>query len=329
MAAKKLRGFMVLPAVLMSVLLGILALSFLQIYSGQFSALTANRRAIQAQQFAQSEADVLRNTPYDEVTEHDRMAIDGTTGWMSLVSLGEETVVNDIRGRMATIEIYRNNTVMSPDFSLQVPLSSYGRGIPIGSIIAWPLDSEPKTGGIWLECNGQAVPSKYVALRKLMSHVPDYRGYFLRGLGGNSAALGVRQEDAMRNITGYIGMFQFVDGPYCRRAGAFDWNGTHGDSNYWGVSYHNSPIEFFKYRLTGNKESGYSLEEYKEKVEVNTWKYEWGGGASMASVIANMGNLNTEATREITFDASKDPGVKTSVENRPLNKAVRYYIKAR
>ena len=32
------------------------------------------------------------------------------------------------------------------------------------------------------------------------ANVPDYRGYFLRGLGGNSAELGVEQGDAMRNF---------------------------------------------------------------------------------------------------------------------------------
>ena len=35
--------------------------------------------------------------------------------------------------------------------------------------------------------------------------VPDLRGLFLRGHGGDSAALGVRQGDAIRNITGSFG----------------------------------------------------------------------------------------------------------------------------
>ena len=35
-----------------------------------------------------------------------------------------------------------------------------------------------------------------------MHNTPDYRGVFLRGLGGNSASLGVTQGDAIRNITG-------------------------------------------------------------------------------------------------------------------------------
>ena len=39
---------------------------------------------------------------------------------------------------------------------------------------------------------------------KVGSHVPDYRGYFLRGVGGKSAALGQSQGDAMQRITGGI-----------------------------------------------------------------------------------------------------------------------------
>ena len=50
------------------------------------------------------------------------------------------------------------------------------------------------------------IPRAYPELFALVgARVPDYRGLFLRGLGGNSAGLGVRQEDAGRNITGYTG----------------------------------------------------------------------------------------------------------------------------
>lgn len=34
--------------------------------------------------------------------------------------------------------------------------------------------------------------------------MPDLRGLFLRGVGGNSAALGIQQGDAIRNITGKL-----------------------------------------------------------------------------------------------------------------------------
>lgn len=37
-----------------------------------------------------------------------------------------------------------------------------------------------------------------------MHNTPNYRGVFLRGLGGNSASLGILQGDAIYNIVGQI-----------------------------------------------------------------------------------------------------------------------------
>ena len=71
-------------------------------------------------------------------------------------------------------------------------------------VVAWTLSANPSDN--YLECNGQAVDStKYPKLYALMHNVPDYRGMFLRGLGGNSANLGIFQGDAIRNIVGQIG----------------------------------------------------------------------------------------------------------------------------
>ena len=56
----------------------------------------------------------------------------------------------------------------------------------------------------FLAMNGQAITSaQYPKLfARYDSSLPDRRGCFIRGLGGNSAALGVVQGDAIRNITG-------------------------------------------------------------------------------------------------------------------------------
>ncbi|WP_394806793.1 phage tail protein [Megamonas funiformis] len=70
-------------------------------------------------------------------------------------------------------------------------------------IVAWTLASNPSDS--YLECNGQSVDSsKYPKLYALMHNTPDYRGVFLRGLGGNSDNLGVLQGDAIRNIYGSL-----------------------------------------------------------------------------------------------------------------------------
>lgn len=58
----------------------------------------------------------------------------------------------------------------------------------------------------FLAMNGQTITSaQYPKLfARYGSSLPDLRGCFIRGLGGNSDALGVVQGDAIRNITGNI-----------------------------------------------------------------------------------------------------------------------------
>lgn len=58
-------------------------------------------------------------------------------------------------------------------------------------------------------------PCAYSELFALVgAKTPDLRGLFLRGVGGNSPALGVAQGDAIRNIGGTLGT---VIGIYPRR----------------------------------------------------------------------------------------------------------------
>ena len=139
-------------------------------------------------------------------------------------------------------------------------------GLEVGMVVVWTLSSNPSDN--YLECNGQSVDSnKYPKLYTLMHNVPDYRGVFLRGLGGNSAALGVLQGDAIRNITGNTGTFT---------------------SQNWPSS---SGVFYTSKTSTGDE-----------------------------------GNVPNEGHR-IYFDASRV--VPTAEENRPINKAVRYFIKAK
>ena len=140
-------------------------------------------------------------------------------------------------------------------------------GLEVGMVVAWTLSVNPSDA--YLECNGQVVDgSKYPKLYALMHNVPDYRGVFLRGLGGNSASLGELQGDAIRNITG-------------------NFNAT--DNNSWNINANG----VFYGQTIGAGDQGGEAGEYK--------KY--------------------------YFDASRV--VPTANENRPINKAVRYFIKAK
>jgi hypothetical protein len=89
----------------------------------------------------------------------------------------------------------------------------------VGMIVAFDRTPPADT---WVPCHGQTIfATQYPKLVEFLAGasaasapMPDYRGYFLRGAGTNSAtgvysaALGLRQDDATRNITGN---FYFVD----------------------------------------------------------------------------------------------------------------------
>lgn len=97
--------------------------------------------------------------------------------------------------------------------------------------------------------------------------VPDFRGLFLRGIGGNSAGLGLQQGDAIRNITGQIQTLA--------------WRGSQTGAFYT-------------------------------------------SRASDASINGSLNNYTVHVWAE--FDASRQ--VPTAEENRPVNKTVRYFIRA-
>lgn len=147
--------------------------------------------------------------------------------------------------------------------------------VPIGTIIAMSSDYIP-TG--YLLCNGSAVNRQTYSLlfAKIGTtygegdgtntfNLPDLRGKFVRGLGGNSDLLGKTQGDAIRNIQGEVDI-------------------CHGDNN----------VTNGVFRDNGRKSRGR---------DGNEW-YSY----------------------SVIFDASTV--VPTANENRPLNMAMNYLIKA-
>jgi hypothetical protein len=102
---------------------------------------------------------------------------------------------------------------------------------PAGSIIAAPMNAVEG----YILCDGRslsvaAYPALYAAIGTTFGgngtnfNVPDYRGMFLRGQGGNSAPnFTTIQGDAIRNIWGRIGRFNFnlstLNGAGCSHLG--------------------------------------------------------------------------------------------------------------
>jgi hypothetical protein len=147
-------------------------------------------------------------------------------------------------------------------------------GVPVGTIVAWPVATNPADMNKWLECNGQSVSSSvYPELFALVGgNVPDYRGLFLRGHGSqahaqnngstvgvtstthSSGALGTVQGDATRNITGHINYEGTADGGFVNdgyiipgvisstEPNGRDWNLTFDASRVVPVANENRPV---------------------------------------------------------------------------------------
>ena len=261
--------------------MSMIALSTAKISQASLGSLDSTKIALQAQQYAAAEASVLQATNYDDLTAHDKQNIQNTD-YFSEVELSEESDYNDdIKQRTATIRIYRGSENL-PRYTLESILLSKNEesGVPIGTVIAWPVNSLPQESGTWLECNGQscaAYPKLVAVLGR--STVPDYRGVFLRGYGNHTSSsnygtvthksgnLGELQLDTIRNISGTFHV--------SRRAG------NTATGVFTGTSYHAA---------------------------------DWKSGSASAH------------QHEYTFDASRV--VPTANENRPVNIAVKYLIKA-
>ena len=215
----------------------VLAEAFFMMTSGSFNALAAQRTASQAEQNARIEVKRLENLDYAELSylaEHPRQVMEGVEdgNWESEVTLGPEKNLSEddnVKIRLAHVSIYRTQDSVSR-YDVDVPLTSATGTTPIGSVMTWTSEGKPTTGGVWLECNGQTIPSKYKRLRELIGNkTPDYRGMFLRGYGSqtvnayqgvmngysnqtyHSGGLGKVQTDQNRDMIAHVGGAAFID----------------------------------------------------------------------------------------------------------------------
>lgn len=276
-------GGLLVQMLIYCMIAGVITTSLVTLQSSQYSALTTGRIELEAQQWADIRANVVRAIGFDEIQSQPRKPIDGSNFvWEDEVIVGAEQVIApDHKQKIVTVKIYKSGDNVEK-FALKVPLSSQGSSsVPVGTVIAWPLSSDP-TGaekGKWLECNGQPVdPTKYPKLAALMNTTPNYAGVFLRGFGSQnsnhygsvlhqSANLGELQGDTIRNITG-----SFM-----------------ADTN---SAYFSNGAFFYNHTGLNGDNGGYADE-----------------------------------IALYSFDASRV--VPTAEENRPINKAVRWLIKAR
>ena len=162
--------------------IAVLSTSLATIAQATFSTSSSSKIALQAHQYAEAEAALIRATNYNELTAHERTTIDNSL-YESEIRISDETEnADNIKQKTVSILIYRTNED-NPRYTLRVPRLEVetSAGVPIGTVIIWASSNDPEDG-TWLECNGQSC-SKYPQLVTVLgsNKVPDYRDRFLEG----------------------------------------------------------------------------------------------------------------------------------------------------
>ena len=252
------------------------------------SSLSSSKTSAQALQYAETQADIVRNTAYDDLSSKAKTQIAGTHFYEE-VTVGAETAYKeDIQKKDCTVNVYSGSETI-PRATLTITRltkeENQASGVPVGTVITWASLNDPNENGTWLECNGQSCTAYPDLVKVLGSYtVPDYRGVFLRGLGSvtskhygtvqhQSNGLGELQGDAIRDIDGQFVVDDLVG------------SGTYHNTSHNGV---------FK---------AIASARYNAESSDKTWTGFW-----------------------LKFDAAYV--VPTSNEDRPINRAVRYFIKA-
>ena len=223
-----------------------MAINIAKLQQSVLASTGSNITALQAYEYAESKADIVRAKKYDELSAQVKKDL-AESNYQDEVLLSEENSTDEYKERTATVNVYLKDEAR-PRASLKVLRTSVEQsaGVPIGSILPWPSNVLPKEGGTWLLCNGQSTAG-YPQLSAIVGgHVPDYRGIFLRGNGSQvsshygtvthtSAALGVLQGDAIRNIAGKIRLREGNGGAYPSSLFAYSYAGEAGyQGGNWG-----------------------------------------------------------------------------------------------
>ena len=176
---KKRPAFMLVSALLATLILMMIAHGFMLMYGGQFTYLQAAKTASEGQQYAElvGEKVKLEGIDAEEVTS--KTNLDTLTGndkdkdWQYTYEISDGT--EDDNGnifKVATIKIYKDGE-NNPRYTYEVPLSSLGSSfsVPIGGIIAY-------TGSL------NALPLNY-HICDGTNGTPDLRDRFIVGAGNS------------------------------------------------------------------------------------------------------------------------------------------------
>lgn len=227
--------------IVLAIMTSMMGLASAKMSQASLSSTSTNQIATKANSIANSDAELVRATAYNDLSAKTRQTVPDT-GFQHEVTLGHESDYSKgIKQRTVTILVYKGNE-STPRISLPVTRYSTEKefsGVPIGTVIAWAGEKAPATNGTWLECNGQSCAA-YPALSAVLgkSTVPDYRGRFLE----TDTIPGTVKDAGLPNITGILGSDSPNNGSnFCEPI-------TSADTNFSGafraVNIHGYPAEY-------------------------------------------------------------------------------------
>lgn len=217
--------------IVLAIMTSMMGLASAKMSQASLSSTSTNQIATKANSIANSDAELVRATAYNDLSAKTRQTVPDT-GFQHEVTLGNESDYSKgIKQRTVTILVYKGSEAIP---RAEVKLTRYSAeskpsGLPIGTIIAWASAKNP-TDGIWLDCNGQSCAG-YAELVSILgkSTVPDYRNRFLEG----SAAPGTVLEAGLPNISGHT--WGPIYTPFATPSGPFTYqveNWTSGVARY-------------------------------------------------------------------------------------------------
>ena len=153
---------------------GVTALSLAKVNSISINAMKANSVALQAYQFADAEAQLVRAIDYSSLASKAKSDIPNSNGFQREITLSAESNYSDsIKQKTATVKIYKTGE-STPIISLDVKRLSKevsASSVPSGTILPWygALGNIPVGYAL---CNGS-------------NGTPDLRNRFLVGAGSD------------------------------------------------------------------------------------------------------------------------------------------------
>ena len=239
----KKNGIALFATVLSIAVLLLISGGFFTVLASNTSLIKSGGDSLQAQYFAQLEADTLKLLSYEEIDDVEQDVWENfeiDENWQHKINVGPEQIIGDGENaiKIVTVDVKKSTDTIKR-YSVEVPFSSQSNVLPYGTIVPYVGELEKIPHG-WALCDGS-------------NGTPDLRGQFLQGMTSQDK---VKKYIAagLPNITGEVGPIQYRIAQMQSEQGAMyiDLSGPFGSTlweNYIDSFYSNNGGEGF-YRVS-------------------------------------------------------------------------------